>query len=116
MTRKHSSFILHPSSFFFTIFLACSSPPAAHPIHRVVTLSPNLTEIVFAIGAGDKIVATDDYSDIPDAAKRLPKVGGMQPSLERIVSERPDLVLAPSSANSGAVIASLASNTLPVYV
>src|SRR5438045_4368510 len=116
MTRKHSSFILHPSSFFFTIFLACSSPPAAHPIHRVVTLSPNLTEIVFAVGAGDAIVATDDYSDSPPAAKRLPKVGGMQPSLERIVAAKPDLVLAPSSTNYTALGAALKANGIPLEI
>ena len=85
-------------------------------VRRVVTLSPNLTEIVFAIGAGDKIVATDDYSDMPDAAKRLPKVGGMQPSLERIVSARPDLVLAPSSANYVALTAALKANSIPLFV
>ena len=115
----------------FLLIAACAKPhPPLSAVHddlgravtvrqnvrRVVTLSPNLTEIVFAIGAGDKIVATDDYSDIPDAAKRLPKVGGMQPSLERIVSARPDLVLAPSSANYGALIAALASNNIPLYV
>jgi len=53
---------------------------------RIVTLAPNLTEILFAIGAGDRVVATDDFSDTPDAARKLPKVGGVQPNVEAIVA------------------------------
>src|SRR5947207_15509191 len=99
------------TSILFLVFTFCTNPPSpAHPMQRVVTLSPNLTEIVFAIGAGDEVVATDDYSDTPPAAKRLPKVGGLQPSLERIVAARPDLVLAPSIANYASLSAALKSN------
>jgi ABC-type hemin transport system substrate-binding protein len=79
---------------------------------RVITLAPNLTEILFAIGAGDRIVATDDFSDSPPAAKRLPKVGGMEPNIERIVAAKPDLVLASSSAN----VTALRSAHLPLEV
>src|SRR5205814_2106174 len=50
-------------------------PTTNHQLLRIITLAPNLTEIVFAIGAGDRIVATDDFSDSPAAAKKLPKVG-----------------------------------------
>src|SRR5256885_11416395 len=117
MTRPrlihHSSFIIHP---FFVLLLACTKPAQPHPIHRVVTLSPNLTEIVFAVGAAGAIVATDDYSDSPPAAKRLPKVGGMQPSLERIVAAKPDLVLAPSSTNYTALGAALKANGIPLEI
>jgi len=109
-----SSFILHP---FLLLLLACAEPAAPpSPSHRVVTLSPNLTEIVFAIGAGDQLVATDDFSDTPPAAKRLPKVGGVQPSLERIVAAKPDLVLAPSSANYTALSAALKANRIPLEI
>src|SRR5947207_12864143 len=105
------------TSILFLVFTFCTNPPSpAHPIHRVVTLSPNLTEIVFAIGAGDRVVATDDYSDSPPAAKRLPKVGGIAPSLERIVAAKPDLVLAPSSTNYSALSAALASNHIPIEI
>jgi len=81
-----------------------------HP--RVITLAPNLTEIVFAIGAGDHIVATDDFSDSPAAAKKLPKVGGQEPSIERIVAAKPDVVLASASAN----VTALRAAHLPLEV
>ena len=114
---QHSTLNIQHSTFaFLLLLLSCANPPAAHPIHRIVTLSPNLTEIVFAIGAGDKVVATDDYSDSPPAAKRLPKVGGIAPSLERIVAAKPDLVLAPSSTNYSALSAALASNHIPIEI
>lgn len=86
---------------------------AADPIpRRVITLAPNLTEIVFAIGAGDHIVATDDFSDSPEAAKKLPKVGGQEPSIERIVAAKPDIVLASASAN----VTALRAANLPLEV
>ena len=113
-------FIVHRSSFIvvFAVLLFSCAEPAPHrsPSHRVVTLSPNLTEIVFAIGAGDQLVATDDFSDTPPAAKRRPKVGGVQPSLERIVAAKPDLVLAPSSANYTALSAALKANRIPLEI
>jgi len=71
---------------------------------------------VFAVGAGDQLVATDDYSDSPPAAKRLPKVGGVQPSLERIVAAKPNRVLAPSSANYTSLAAALKANGIPLEI
>jgi len=77
---------------------------SATPVpRRVITLAPNLTEIVFAIGAGDRVIATDDFSDTPPAAKKLPKLGGTEPSIERIVAAKPDIVLASSSVNTSAL-------------
>jgi ABC-type hemin transport system substrate-binding protein len=99
------------------LLIACANPTPNSPApKRIVTLSPNLTEIIFSIGAGDRLVATDDFSDTPPAAKRLPKVGGIQPSLERIVAAKPDLVLAPSSANYTALSAALKSNHIPIEI
>jgi ABC-type hemin transport system substrate-binding protein len=60
----------------------------------VVTLAPNVTEMLFALGSGAAVVGTDDYSDFPAAAKALPKVGGVQPNIERIAALKPDLVIA----------------------
>lgn len=61
---------------------------------RVVTLTPSLTEMVFALGAGDRVVAVSDYCDYPDAVRVLPRVGSfLSPSIERILALRPDLVL-----------------------
>jgi ABC-type hemin transport system substrate-binding protein len=113
---QHLTFNIQHSTFLFLLVFACSNPHPVHPIHRVVTLSPNLTEIVFAIGAGSDVVATDDYSDDPPAAKRLPKVGGVQPSLERIVAAKPDLVLAPAIADYTSLSAALKSNHIPIEI
>jgi len=65
------------------------------PAARVVSIAPANTEIAFAIGAGDKLVAGTTYDDYPAQAKSLPKIGDFQsPSVEKIVSFKPDLVLA----------------------
>lgn len=66
---------------------------------RIVSLAPSATEILFALGAGERIVATDDFSDFPAEAKALPKLGGVRTSPEKIVALKPDLVLAISSGN-----------------
>jgi cobalamin transport system substrate-binding protein len=71
---------------------------AAAP-HRIVSLAPSATEIVFALGAGDRLVAVDDFSDFPAEAKALPHLGGFRTSPDKVVAERPDLILAISSGN-----------------
>jgi len=66
-----------------------------NPAARIVSLAPANTEIVYAIGAGDKLVAGTTYDDYPAAAKSLPKVGDFNdPNIEKTASFRPDLVLA----------------------
>lgn len=68
---------------------------------RLITLAPHITELVFAAGAGDRIVGTVASSDYPSQARRIPRVGnGIQLDTERIVALRPDLILAwqPSGA------------------
>lgn len=65
---------------------------AAKP-QKVVTLAPSLTESVFALGAGDAVVATDRFSDFPAAARGREKLEYTNPSLERLVGFQPDLVL-----------------------
>ena len=65
------------------------------PAARVVSLAPSNTEMAYAIGAGGKLVAGTSYDDYPAAAKKLPKIGDFaNPSVEKIVSFQPDLVLA----------------------
>ena len=74
---------------------------------RIVSFAPSATEIVFALGAGDRIVATDDFSDFPAEARTLPKLGGTRTSPEKIVALTPDLILAISSGNLPAQLDSL---------
>jgi iron complex transport system substrate-binding protein len=66
----------------------------ARPAQRIITLAPNLAELVYAAGAGDKMVAATRYSDYPEAVKRLPLVGdAFALNLERIATLKPDVVL-----------------------
>lgn len=67
---------------------------AADGAQRIVSLSPTHTEIIFAIGAGDQLVAVDEYSNYPDAAFELPhELSGYEPNVEAIAGYEPDLVL-----------------------
>ncbi len=67
--------------------------PTGHP-QRIISLSPNITEIIFDLGAGERVVAVTDYCDFPKQAALLPKVGGfIQPNIETIVATEPDLVI-----------------------
>jgi iron complex transport system substrate-binding protein len=91
-------FIVHRSSFIVCLALACAQPQEKpREIHRVVSLAPNVTEMLFALGCGAKVVGTDTFSDYPEAANRLPRVGGVEPNIEKIVSLHPDLVIASAS-------------------
>jgi iron complex transport system substrate-binding protein len=65
------------------------------PVTRIVSLGPSFTEIIFAIGAEEKLVGVTTYCDYPEAALQKPKVGDfLNPSVERIVALEPDCVLA----------------------
>ncbi len=69
------------------------------PPQRIVTLLPSLTESVCALGACDRLVGADRYSNWPESVKALPKVGGgLDPNVEAIVALRPDLVLLAKSS------------------
>lgn len=85
-------------------------------IERVVTLAPNVTELVAAAGALDRIVGVDSESDYPPAVGRLPKVGHLHPSLEAVAALRPDLVVASTSGNPPSLEGSLAALGVPLYV
>ena len=86
------------------------------PATRIVSLAPHATELLFAAGAGAKVVGVSEFSDHPQAAKRLPSVGGsMQLDLERIVALKPDLVVAWKSGNSARQLARLRALGLTVF-
>jgi iron complex transport system substrate-binding protein len=79
-----------------------------------VTLAPNLTEIVFAVGAGKTLVGVSEYSDFPPEARSLPRVGGLEVSAERVASLHPDLVLATREGNAKGPVVSLEAAGVPV--
>ncbi len=87
------------------------------PPRRIVSLVPGVTEMLFAIGADDRLAGRTDFCDYPPAARAKPSVGGMiAPSLERLVSLRPDLVVVTSSGNSDDTRLQLERLRVPVYL
>ena len=60
---------------------------------RIVSIGPSITEFLFALSVGPRVVGTDDFSDEPAAATTLEKVGGIKVNFEKVVALRPDLVL-----------------------
>src|SRR5262249_20865480 len=88
--------------------------PAAGSPQRVVTLAPNLTEIVFALHAESRLVGVSEYSDYPEAARSIPRVGGLEVSAERVASFRPDLVLASRDGNAKGPVLAIEAAGIPV--
>jgi cobalamin transport system substrate-binding protein len=85
-------------------------------VDRVVSLAPNLTEIVFAMGDGNHLAGDTDYCDYPAEAAQKPHVGGpINPNLEEVVALKPDLVLA-TSINRRETVSALDRIGVPVYV
>lgn len=75
---------------------------------RIIALAPHITEMLFAIGAGDKVVAVSDYSDYPEQAQNLPSVASYASiNLEAVLALKPDLVIAWRSGNPAAELARL---------
>jgi iron complex transport system substrate-binding protein len=104
------------------LLAACTAhePAARNAPRRIVTLAPNVTEMVLALGAGDRIAGTDDFSADAIAAatpgRQLPRVGGIQPNLEKIVAVRPDLVIANAAGLPPTLGRALAAVHIPLLV
>jgi iron complex transport system substrate-binding protein len=93
------------------MLVACMTTPNAHAVivvrddrgssvelpaaaKRIISLAPHITELLFAAGAGDRVVGTTEFSDYPVAAKNIPRVGNSSHlDLERIVHLKPDLIV-----------------------
>lgn len=87
------------------------------PATRIVTLSPSVVEVTYAAGAGDKIVATVEYSDYPASAVKIPRVGGHSKiDLEAVIAAKPDLVIAWQSGNSPSAIDKIRQLGIPIYI
>ena len=88
----------------------------SQPAKRLVVLGPNLIESLYEIGAGDTILGASEYSDYPEAAKSIPRVGSHNTiNFEMIVSMAPDLVLIWHSGFGAEHVAKLRSLGLAVY-
>ncbi|HEX2648250.1 MAG TPA: helical backbone metal receptor [Candidatus Dormibacteraeota bacterium] len=90
-----------------------ASVTITHQPHRIVSLSPTATEMLFAIGAGTQVVAVDDQSNYPTSAPHT-KLSGFQPNVEAIAAYNPDLVVA--SDDTGGLVHGLAALNIPVLI
>lgn len=87
------------------------------PALRIVSLAPFITELVYAAGAGDRLIAVTAYSDYPPAARNLPQVGdAVSLGLERLLALKPDLVIAWKSGNRPTDVTRLEQLGVPVLV
>jgi len=86
------------------------------PADRLVTLSPHLAELVYAAGAGQHLIATVEYSEYPAAAAEVPRIGdAFRIDVERVLSLRPDLVIAWDSGNPRQATDQLKALGIPVW-
>ena len=84
------------SALVFMAGASYSFAAAEEKEQRIVSLSPSITEIVFALGLGDRLVGVTRYCDYPKEAKKLPDVGGLyDPNLEVIISLKPSIIIGP---------------------
>jgi ABC-type Fe3+-hydroxamate transport system substrate-binding protein len=91
--------------------------PVSEPPRRVVSLVPSVTESLFELGVGDRLIAITDYCLYPEAeVARLPRIGGTKnPDIARIVAMQPDLVIANVEENRREDAEALADAGIPVW-
>ncbi len=88
----------------------------AKPAQRIITLAPSLTELAYAAGAGDRLVAISAYSDYPASTKKLPQISDASGvSFESLLALKPDLVLAWKSGNRAADLQRIRDFGIPVF-
>ncbi len=86
-------------------------------VTRVVSLAPNLTENIFAVGAGDRLVGVTTFCNYPEEAKSIAKIGDtMNPNMESIVALKPDIVFVSTASQIEAFMKTLEANGIAVYV
>lgn len=122
-----------------TVLLCCAScrstPPVSQPVRqvftdelqrkvavrdnpqRLISLAPNVTEMLFALGLGERVIAVTSYCDFPPAAKAKEKIGDtLQPNLERIIALKPDLVIATTASQVERLTLQLDQLNIPLYI
>jgi iron complex transport system substrate-binding protein len=86
-------------------------------IERIISLAPNITEMIFAVGAGDKLVGVTTYCNYPAEAKSIQKVGDtVSPNIETIISLRPEVVFVSTASQLEAFTKTLDSQGVSVFV
>jgi iron complex transport system substrate-binding protein len=95
---------------------AGNSVTLARPAQRVISMAPHITELLFAAGGGERVAGVMNYSDYPEAAKRLPLVGSdAQIDMERVLALRPDLLVVWKTGNTARQLEQLKSLGVPIF-
>ncbi|HKV99411.1 MAG TPA: helical backbone metal receptor [Vicinamibacterales bacterium] len=95
-------------------WLLAQSPGTAQARHRIVSLVPAVTEMLFALGAGDEVIGVSSYDHYPPAVESRTRVGALvDPDFERILSLRPDLVIVYGTQND--LVTRLGRASVPVF-
>ena len=88
----------------------------AAPAQRIISMAPHVTELLFAAGGGERIVGAINFSDYPEAAKKIPLVGSnAQIDMERVIALKPDLLIVWQSGNTGRQLEQLGKLGIPVF-
>jgi ABC-type hemin transport system substrate-binding protein len=82
---------------------APQAPPVSSSPQRIVSLAPSATEMLFAVGAGSRVVGTDDFSNYPPEVRRLPRTGGTTVNYEAVAALKPDLVVGVSDLQAASL-------------
>ena len=89
---------------------------AGEPAKRIIALSPHSVELLFLLGAGERIIATTSFADYPEAAKSIPVIGGYNGiQIEKVLVLKPDLIIAWEGGNKADDIAQLERLGFPIY-
>lgn len=95
---------------------AGNSVTLARPAQRVVSTAPHITELLFAAGGGERVVGAMNFSDYPEAAKRIPVIGSNATiDMERLLALRPDLLVVWQTGNTARQLEQLKSLGIPVF-
>ena len=138
MLSRTSLKLIFTCTLLLTITLACGSNPKSTPegpisrtltddagrrvslpfkVGRVISLAPNLTEIVFAVGGGGQLVGRTSYCDFPAEAKSVAEVGDtLHPSLERVIALKPQVVLISTASQLEVFTQQLQNQNIAVFV
>lgn len=135
MELKSSPYIFLTTVFSFSVLLGCDKrqeisyakttyiDDLGYPVEinktpqRIISLAPNLTEIIFAVRADSQMVGITDYCNFPAGVSNKSKVGGIiNPNLEAIIALKPDLVFATADGNPKPTVEKLKAVGIPVYV
>ena len=87
----------------------------ANPPQRIISLAPSITEILYALGAGDSVVGVTEFCDYPPETSSKPRVGASRPNLEAIIGLKPDLVLAMQVVRTD-VFGTLEQLKIPLFI